>query len=116
MKRGCCYKKLEVHLAHECDNVSAEIKNKYMHIVAKRDGLSDDIMEIETSQITDNERNKDDALSLEQAAFIDHSVLKAFVMCGLSFRIIEIPYFINILKNLKKITIHHFVNGFQLIY
>ena len=55
---------MEVHLARKCDNVSAEIKNKYMHIVAKRDGLSDDIMEIETSQMTDNERNKDDALSL----------------------------------------------------
>ena len=114
--KGGVVKKLEVHLARECDNVSAEIKNKYMHIVAKRDGLSDDIMEIETSQITDNERNKDDALSLEQAAFIDRSVLKAFVMCGLPFRIIENPYFINILKNLKKITIHHLVNGFQLIY
>ena len=100
--KGGVVKKLEVHLARECDNVSAEIKNKYMHIVAKRDGLSDDIMEIETSQITDNERNKDDALSLEQAAFIDRSVLKAFVMCGLPFRIIENPYFINILKNLKK--------------
>ena len=65
MERGGVVKKLEVHLAHECDNISAEIKNKYMYIVAKRDGLSDDIMEIETSQITDNERNKDDALSLE---------------------------------------------------
>jgi hypothetical protein len=97
--KGGVVKKLEVHLARECENVSIEIKNRYMHIVAKRDGLSDDIMEIET---TDNERNKDDTLSLEQAAFIDRSVLKAFVMCGLPFHIIENPYFINVLKNLKK--------------
>ena len=31
----------------------------------------------------------------------DRSILKAFVMCAIPFRIIENPYFINLLKNLQ---------------
>jgi hypothetical protein len=92
-------KKLQVHLARECDNVDMDLKHKYMHIVAKRDGL-DNTMEIETTD-ANSDRDEDNELSLEQAALIDRSVLKAFVMCGISFRIIENPYFINVLKNLK---------------
>ena len=89
-------KKLQVHLARECENVDVDIKNKYMHIVAKRDGL-DNTEEIE---IADNERDKSNELLPEQVALIDRSVLKAFVMCGIPFRVIENPYYVNMLKNL----------------
>ena len=34
-------------------------------------------------------------------AFIDRSILKAFVVYGLPFHIIENPYFINMIKNLR---------------
>jgi len=92
-------KKLQVHLARECEYVSLEIKNKYMYIVAKRDGV-DDNMEVETFEM--NTRNKDDSeLSAESAALIDRSILKAFVMCGIPFRVIENPYYVNMIKNLR---------------
>ena len=68
-----------------------------MHIVAKRDGL-DNTEEIE---IADNERDKNNKLLPEQVALIDRSVLKAFVMCGIPFRVIENPYYVNMLKNLQ---------------
>lgn len=88
-------KKLQVHLARECNDIDNDTKHKYMLIVAKRDGLLDDtnIMEI-------IESDKDN-LSTEQIAIIDRSVLKAFVMCGIPFRVIENPYFVNLLKNLN---------------
>ena len=91
-------KRLQVHLARECENVDIDIKNKYMHIVAKRDGL-DNTGEIEITN-TDNERDKNNELLPEQVALIDRLVLKAFVMCGIPFRIIENPYYVNMLKNL----------------
>ena len=69
-----------------------------MLIVAKRDGLDDDI-EAEAFETNINSENNE--LSKEQRALIDRSILKAFVMCGLPFQIIENPYFINIMKNLR---------------
>lgn len=89
-------KKLQVHLAHECEKVDADLKRKYMHIVAKRDGLDND-MEIETIN-ANSEKEKNNELSTEKIALIDRLMLKAFVMCGIPFRIVENPYFINIFK------------------
>jgi hypothetical protein len=82
-------KNLQVHLASKCENVDIEIKNKFMHYVATRGGVVDENMEI------------GEELSEERVALIDRSILKAFVMCGIPFRIIENPYFINVLKNLQ---------------
>jgi hypothetical protein len=88
-------KKLQVHLASKCENVDVEVKNKFMHYVATRDGIvNENQMEIESD-------GENEELSEEQVALIDHSILKAFVMCTVLFRIIENPYFINALKNLQ---------------
>ena len=66
-----------------------------MHLVAIRDGIiNEDQIEIES-----DDRNEE--LSEEQVALIDRSILKAFVMCATPFRVIENPYFINVLKNLQ---------------
>jgi len=71
-----------------------------MHLVARRDGVTDrDHMEIELDNSNDKE------LSEEQAALMDHLILKAFVMCAIPFRIIENLYLINVLKNMYPITI-----------
>jgi hypothetical protein len=97
-------KKLQVHLACECENVDMDIKTKFMHIVASRDGLSSST-EINLLQPdTNNEEshtNKNDDLTAEQIAFIDRLILRTFIMCGIPFRVVENPYFINILKNLR---------------
>jgi len=73
-----------------------------MHIVAKRDGLLDDNMEIEATNVTNaSEKDKNNKLSTEQIAFMNRSMLKAFVMCRIPFCIIENSYFINLFKNLQ---------------
>lgn len=90
-------KKLQVHLAKECGDVDMEVKNKYMLIVAKRDGLGEHT-EVEVNM---NDDENETELSTEQVALIDRSMLKAFVMCGIPFRIIENPYFTSLLKNLR---------------
>ena len=89
-------KNLQVHLASKCESVDVETKNKFMHYVATRDGIiNENLMEIESDL-------EDEELSEERVALIDRSILKAFVMCGIPFRIIENPYFINVLKNLQR--------------
>ena len=88
-------KNLQVHLASKCENVDVETKNKFMHYVATRDGIiNENHMEIESD-------GENEELSDERVALIDRSILKAFVMCAIPFRIIENPYFINVLKNLQ---------------
>jgi hypothetical protein len=89
-------KKLQAHLARDCESVGIEVKNKYMLIVARRDGLSEN-MEVEVDMNDEN----DNELSAEQTALIDRSVLKAFAMCGIPFQVVENPYFINMLKNIR---------------
>ena len=82
-------------MARECENVDVEVKNKYMLMVAKRDGLGENL-EVEIDMDDDGNRE----LSVEQRALIDRSVLRAFMMCGIPFRVIENPYFISMLKNI----------------
>lgn len=94
-------KKLQVHLARDCQRVDMDTKSKFMRIVANRDGIEDS-MEVEAFQTDRNaNNNNDEELPAEQAALIDRSILKAFVMCGIPFRVVEHPYFINVCKNLR---------------
>jgi hypothetical protein len=101
--------KLQIHLARECKHVDEEVKMKYMRILAEKDGL-DDSLEIEVFQANTNQGtkgrltnfwDKNEELPAERIALIDRSILKAFVVCGLPFHIIENPYFINMIKNLR---------------
>jgi len=92
---------LQVYLAHECEDVDTEVKNKYILIIARRDNLNDNI-EVEVFEANMNDENdKNNELSAEQAALIDRLVLKAFIMCEISFQVVENPYFINLLKTLR---------------
>jgi len=71
-----------------------------MLIVTRRDNLNDNIkVEAFEANIND-ENNKNNELPVEQIVLIDRSVLKAFIICEISFQIVKNPYFINLLKNL----------------
>jgi hypothetical protein len=112
---GTCWKneivkKLQVHLASKCENVDVEVKNKFMHYVATRDGI------VNENQMKIESNSENEELSEERVALIDCSILKAFVMCAVPFRIIENPYFINALKNLQLNYNPHHGNVSQQIY
>lgn len=97
--------KLQIHLAHECESISEDIKKVYSYIVAERDGVKESLeitaFKANTQSSLDSFWDKDEALSKERIGIIDRSILKAFVVCGLPFRIIENPFFINMLKNIR---------------
>ena len=91
---------MQVHLAYECEDIDTEVKNKYMLIVTRRDNLNDNI-KVEAFEANMNDKNdKNNELPAEQAALIDCSVLKAFIICRIPFQVVENSYFINLLKNL----------------
>ena len=76
---------MQVHLAYKYENVNIEVKNKYMLIVARRDNLNDN-MEVEVFETNMNDKNdKNNELPVEQAALIDYSILKAFIICEILF-------------------------------
>ncbi len=90
---------MQVHLVYKCKDIDTKVKNKYILIVTRSDGLNDN-MEVEAFEANINDENdKNNELLAEQAALIDHSVLKAFVMYGIPFQVVKNPYFINLLKN-----------------
>ena len=76
---------------------NSDIKNAFMLIVAKRNGLNNDIEAEAFETNIDNESNE---LSEEQRVLIDQSILKAFIIYKLLFQIIKNPYFINMIRNL----------------
>ncbi|CAG8808079.1 4486_t:CDS:2, partial [Gigaspora rosea] len=73
--------KLEAHLALECPNVDSEIRQIYLLRVACRDNFEEQSENLASSKKT-------------------NSLLKAFVVCGISFSIIENPFIIDLLQNL----------------
>ena len=90
---------MQVHLAYEYKNVDTEVKNKYILIVTRKNDLNDNI-EVKAFKANMNDENdKNNELPAEQAALIDCSVLKAFVICEIPFQVVKNPYFINLLKN-----------------
>ena len=63
-----------------------------MYIVAERDGVSESLENTAykaNTQSLSNFWDKDEILSKEHPGIIDCSILKAFVVCGILFRIIE---------------------------
>ncbi len=91
---------MQVHLVRKCEDVNIEVKNKYILIIIRRDGLNDNT-EIKAFEANiNNKNNKNNKLPAEQVALIDHLVLKAFVMYEILFQVVKNSYFINLLKNL----------------
>jgi hypothetical protein len=99
--------KLQIHLTCNCKHVEEEVKVKYMHIFAEKDGLDDDSLEVKVFQANTSQGkltsfwDKDKELPAECIALIDRSILKAFVIYGLTFHIVKNPYFVNMIKNLR---------------
>ncbi|CAG8828810.1 2305_t:CDS:1, partial [Gigaspora rosea] len=99
--------KLEAHLALECPNVYSEIQQIYLLCVACRDNFEEQLENLASSKKTKLNNNlakyfpqKMYDLSKERINSINRSLLKAFVVCGILFSIIETSFFIDLLQNL----------------
>ncbi len=90
---------MQVHLTCKYENVDTKVKNKYILIVIRRDGLNDNIKVEVFKANMNNENDKNNELPIEQVVLIDHLILKAFVIYEIPFQVVKNSNFINLLKN-----------------
>jgi len=95
---------MEEHLASHCKDVPATIIREYMGKVKARENTSNkrrkqEHVERNQTNITDFH----DSTELPEGRIdrINCALVKFFVCCGISFRVVEHPFFINFLKELN---------------
>ncbi|CAG8504566.1 10106_t:CDS:2 [Gigaspora rosea] len=106
--------KLEAHLVFVCPNVEDQIQQLFLHCIAAHNNF-DEFEEIQSESSINLKKQRlnnnkpglkkyfsqtAEILSEKQINSINYSLLKAFVVCGVLFSLIEHPFFINALKNL----------------
>jgi hypothetical protein len=94
--------KLEEHLSNHCKGAPANVVRKYMTKVLERQDKSTKKRKL-SSGGQQNIYNYHDSTDLPDSRItrINRALIKFFVACGISFRIVEHPFFINLLKELN---------------
>jgi len=103
--------RLEAHLALECSKVEDQVRQIYLLCVARRDGVTEETQSGNLLANTKKQSNKQssisnyfsqklDSLPEGRINSINSSLLKAFVVCGIPFSVIDNPFFIDFLQNL----------------
>ena len=94
--------KLEEHLSNHCQSAPANVVRKYMTKILERQDKSTKKRKLSSGgqqNIYDYHDSTD--LSDSRITRINRALIKFFVACGISFRIVEHPFFINLLKELN---------------
>ncbi|CAG8672732.1 6145_t:CDS:1, partial [Ambispora gerdemannii] len=97
--------KLEAHLALNCSKMEDEVQQVYLLCVAQRNDLD---KELKKRKLNDEQSSltrfflyrSEGGLSEGQKNSIDNSLLKAFVVCGIAFSVVENSFFIDLFQNL----------------
>jgi hypothetical protein len=94
--------KLEEHLSNHCPRVPANVVRKYMSKVIERQDKPSKKRKVSEC----NQRNIDDyhdSIELPESRItrINRALVKFFIACGISFQIVEYPFFVNFIKELN---------------
>ncbi len=92
---------LEEHLASHCFNVPTIVIREYMAKVGARINTSNKKRKPETGQMNITDFHDSSELPESRTNRINRALVKFFVFCGVSFRIVEHPFFIDFLKELN---------------
>ena len=94
--------KLEEHLSNHCQSAPANVVRKYMTKILERQDKSTKKRKL-SSGGQQNIYDYHDSIDLPESRItrINRALIKFFVACGISFRIVEHPFFINLLKELN---------------
>lgn len=94
--------KLEEHLANHCSEAPASTVRRYLTKVLEReDKVSKKRKTVENSQLTMTDYHDSTKIPNARVTRINRALAKFFVACGISFRIVEHPFFINFVKELN---------------
>ncbi|RHZ76180.1 hypothetical protein Glove_202g62 [Diversispora epigaea] len=92
---------LEAHLANNCLSVSPEVHEIFLNIIIKKIENSSKKRKIDANQLKISDFHKSTKLTPERINEINRSLIKAFVICGISWHIIENHFFIEFLKTFR---------------
>ena len=95
---------MECHILVDCKKVNPEIKEAVRYIIEVREKPPENTTgkkrTVDEDQKTLEEFFETRVLSQEKKAKIETSLIKLFVCCGLSWRLIEHPFFVEFVKQL----------------
>ena len=92
---------LEEHLANHCPNAPTFVLREYMAKVGTRINTSNKKRKSEIGQTNITDFHDLSELPESRTNRINRALIKFFVCCGVSFRIVEHPFFIDFLKELN---------------
>ena len=94
--------KLEEHLSNHCQHAPASIVRKYMtKVMERQDKLPSKKRKLEREQQSMDDYHDSTELCESRITRINQALVKFFIACGISFRIVEYPFFINLTKELN---------------
>jgi hypothetical protein len=101
--------RLEVHLANQCIEVEREVRKNFLEIVARKNNiieLDDNKTKKLKTKNSNSQKNMEEyfdnmKLSEQKKNLINKSLAKFISCCGIQFGIVENPFFIDFVKNLK---------------
>lgn len=92
---------LEEHLASHCSNVPQLVLREYMEKIRNRENISNKKRKVDKSVVGQTTITAfHDSTNLPESRInrINCALVKFFVCCGIAFRIVEHPFFIDLLK------------------
>jgi len=93
--------KLEEHLSNHCKDAPAAIVRKYMSKIMERQDKATKKRKLNSGQQNIDDFHDSTDLPEARITRINRALVKFFVACGISFRIVEHPFFINLMKELN---------------
>lgn len=93
--------KLEEHLANHCSEAPVSTVRNYLTKVLEREDKVTKKRKIDGNQLTMTDYHDSTNIPGARITRINRALAKFFVACGISFRIVEHPFFVNFVKELN---------------
>ena len=93
--------KLEEHLANHCSEAPVSVVRNYLTKILEREDKVNKRRRTDDSQLTMTDYHDSTNIPSARITRINRALAKFFVACGISFRIVESPFFINFVKELN---------------
>ncbi|CAB4444999.1 unnamed protein product [Rhizophagus irregularis] len=105
--------KLEEHLSNHCPDAPAAVVRRYMTKVMERQDKSKSSKKRKYSEGQSNMDDYHDSTELneQRCTRINRALVKFFIACGIAFRVVEHPFFINFIKELNAAQVNFKVNS-----
>ena len=108
--------KLEEHLANHCSEASVSTVRKYLTKVLEREDKASKKRRADNNQLTMTDYHDSMRIPSARVIRINRALAKFFVACGISFRVVKHPFFVNFVKNSTPHMSYQLENFYQINY